>query len=150
MKIILKIIVFTSLLLLISGVKLSASEKIKIGLLVPLSGKNEEIGKSIVQAVRLAVNKINNPIIEIYPKDTKSDPDTTLEATKELKLKGIKIFIGPIFNQNLIHLNKIDDVIFLSLTNKVIKNPTNVISVGVNAESQLNSIKKFQEITIIF
>ena len=103
MKIILKIIVFTSLLLLISGVKLSASEKIKIGLLVPLSGKNEEIGKSIVQAVRLAVNKINNPIIEIYPKDTKSDPDTTLEATKELKLKGIKIFIGPIFNQNLIH-----------------------------------------------
>ena len=146
MKIILKIIVFTSLLLLINGVKLSASEKIKIGLLVPLSGKDQEIGKSIVQAVRLAVNKINNPIIEIYPKDTKSNPDTTLEATKELKLKGIKIFIGPIFNENLIHLNKIDDVIFLSLTNKVIKNPTNVISVGVNAESQLNSIKKFQEI----
>ena len=61
MKIILKIIVFTSLLLLISGVKLSASEKIKIGLLVPLSGKNEEIGTKIAMHIAasnpLAINK---------------------------------------------------------------------------------------------
>ena len=37
-----------------------ADEKIKIGLLVPLTGENSEIGQSIIKSTRLAVNKINN------------------------------------------------------------------------------------------
>ena len=37
-----------------------ASQKIKIGLLVPLSGSNKELGQSIIKAVRLAVKNINN------------------------------------------------------------------------------------------
>ena len=39
--------------------------KIKIGLLVPLTGKNSEIGQSIIKSTRLAINKINNASIEI-------------------------------------------------------------------------------------
>ena len=50
-----------------------ASDKIKIGLLVPLTGKNSEIGQSIVKSTRLAINKINNLTIEIVPKDTQSN-----------------------------------------------------------------------------
>ena len=49
-----------------------ASEKIKIGLLVPLSGSNKELGQSIIKAVRLAVNDIDDNSIEIIPKDTAS------------------------------------------------------------------------------
>ena len=37
-----------------------ASEKIKIGLMVPLTGSNKELGQSIIKAVRLAVKDINN------------------------------------------------------------------------------------------
>ena len=36
---------------------------------------------------------------------------------------------------------------FLSLTNKTLKIPKNVISTGVNSISQLNTIKKFIEQT---
>ena len=32
-----------------------ASEKIKIGLMVPLTGSNKELGQSIIKAVRLAL-----------------------------------------------------------------------------------------------
>ena len=39
------------------------------------------------------------------------------------------------------------EITFLSLTNKVYNNPKNVISAGVNAISQINTIKKFQELT---
>ncbi len=39
---------------------INANEKIKIGLLVPLTGKNSEIGQSILKSVRLAIGKINN------------------------------------------------------------------------------------------
>ena len=35
-------------------------------------------------------------------------------------------------------------MIFLSLTNKIIDNPKNIISTGINAGSQLNTILKFQ------
>ena len=61
-----------------------ANEKIKIGLLVPLSGKNSEIGRSIINSTKLAINKINNTFIEIIPKDTGSDPNITLKSAKEL------------------------------------------------------------------
>ena len=35
-------------------------DKMKIGLLVPLSGQNADIGNSIIKSTRLAINKINN------------------------------------------------------------------------------------------
>ena len=62
---IIKIILLIVLILMNPSQKVFAEEKIKIGLLVPLSGKNAEIGQSIIKATRLAINKINNPSIEI-------------------------------------------------------------------------------------
>jgi ABC-type branched-subunit amino acid transport system substrate-binding protein len=129
--------------------KLQAQEEIKIGLLIPLSGKQSDIGKSIIQSVRLAINKIDNPNIKILPKDTKNDPVRTLAAAKELKIEGVKIVIGPIFNNNLIYLNELKEMIFLSLTNKSIKNPKNIISAGINANSQIKTIMKFKKMNNI-
>ena len=37
-----------------------ANEKIKIGLLVPMTGSNKELGQSIIKAVRLAVKDIDS------------------------------------------------------------------------------------------
>ena len=144
MKILLKIIILLIFFNLINLQKIYAEEKINIGLLIPLSGEQKEIGKSILQSVRLAINKIDNSNIQIIPKDTKDDPTRTLAAAKELELKGVKIVIGPIFNKNLIYLDELKEMIFLSLTNKNIKNPKNVISAGINASSQINTIVKFK------
>ena len=49
-------------------------------------------------------------------------------------------------NYNLQRLDELKDMTFISLTNKVYGNPSNVISAGVNATSQLNTIKKFVEL----
>tara|TARA_B100001971_G_scaffold212882_1_gene244272 strand:- start:151 stop:1302 length:1152 start_codon:yes stop_codon:yes gene_type:complete len=145
MNIFIKIIIIIIFSIIFNAEKLVAAEKIKIGLLVPLSGQHQTTGKLILQSVRLAINKINNPDIEILPKDTKADPMVTFKAAKELGQNGIKIIIGPVFNQNLVYLDELKDIIFLSLTNKTIKNPKNVISVGINAYSQLRAIINFQE-----
>ena len=149
MKISLKIIILLIFIYPISLQKLQAEEKIKIGLLVPLSGKQGDIGKSILQSVRMAINKIDSPNIKIFLKDTKNDPLKTLSAAKELELEGVKIVIGPIFNNNLIYLDELKDMIFLSLTNKNINNPKNVISAGINASSQIRTIIKFKEMNDI-
>ena len=122
-----------------------AKEKIKIGLVVPLSGKYKEIGISILKATSLAINKIDDAKIEIFPRDSKSNPETTLKVSKELYEKGIRIVIGPVFNKNLIYLNELSEITFLSLSNTNINKPMNVINGGINATSQMSAIKKFQE-----
>ena len=142
------ILILTLVFLLPSGV-VFAETKIKIGLLVPLTGKNSEIGQSIIKSARLAVNQINNPSIEIIPKDTASRPEITLRSAKELESLGVKIIIGPIFNENLIYLNELSELTFLSLTNKNNSGSKNIINAGINATSQLNAIKKFIELNKI-
>ena len=128
MKTFTKIIIFIFLLLITNFQKIYADEKIKIGLLVPLSGDHSEIGQSILKSVRLAINKIDNQLLEVIPKDSKANPEITLQNAKKLKEEGAKIIIGPVFNKNLIYLEELNEIIFLSLTNKIIKNPKNIIS----------------------
>ena len=123
--------------------------KIKIGLLVPLSGDNALIGEQIVKATRLALKDINSDKLEIIPKDTKSDPNKTLRSAIELEKLGINLVIGPVFYKNLSYLNEVKNLTFLSFTNKTLDLPKNVISTGINSTSQLNTIKKFVELNEI-
>ena len=122
-----------------------ANESIKIGLLAPFSGEFEYIGNSVIGSTKMALKKINNNNIYILPRDTRADNLETIKKVEELYIEGVRIFIGPVFNKNLIGLDKYEDAIFLSLTNKVLNNPKNVISSGINANSQFRAIKKFQK-----
>ena len=123
----------------------SAQEKIKIGLLVPMTGENKEIGESIIKAVGLAVKDIDNNLIEIFPKDTATKANQTLKSAFEFSEMGIKVVIGPVFYESLTYLDEMKDLTFLSLTNKTLDLPENVISAGINSTSQFKTIKKFLE-----
>jgi hypothetical protein len=137
------IILKVFLIIVVSQLKAISEEKIKIGLIVPLSGEYSYIGKSILKSTRMALNKINDERIEIIPKDTKANPIDSLRVSKELYNNGIKIIIGPVFNESNKYLDELNELTFLSFTNKIRNNPKNVISAGVNAISQINTIKKY-------
>tara|TARA_A100001011_G_scaffold134055_1_gene141316 strand:+ start:12 stop:1166 length:1155 start_codon:yes stop_codon:yes gene_type:complete len=124
---------------------ISSENKIKIGLLVPLTGDNKKLGELIIKSTRMALEDINANNIEIYPKDTGSNPNQTIKSVKKLNEIGVKIVIGPIFYKNLEYLDEFQNITFLSLTNKTLNLPKNIISSGVNSTSQLNTIKKFIE-----
>jgi ABC-type branched-subunit amino acid transport system substrate-binding protein len=135
--------------ILICNLCVAEENKIKIGLLVPLSGDNSKLGKQIINATRLALKDINSDKIEIYPKDTGSNPKKTLKSAIEFNQLGINLVIGPVFYENLEYLDEVKDVTFLSFTNKTLELPKNIISAGINSTSQLNAIKKFIEINQI-
>ncbi len=142
-----KIIFINAIIVLfISKSGYTNQDKIKIGLLVPMSGEKNKLGQSIIKSAKLALKDIGTNKIEIYPKDTGLNPNKTLRSALELKKLGVKIIIGPVFFENVEYLNEVDDIIFLSLTNKIGNLPSNVISSGVNSVSQLNAIKKFTEL----
>ena len=149
MKTLFKTILFIIFSILISTNKVFADNKIRIGLVVPLSGEYSYVGESIIKSVRLALNQINYERFEIIPEDSGANPIDTLRASKKLYTQGIKIIIGPVFNESSRYLDELKEVTFISLTNKIYGNPTNVISAGVNAISQLNTIDKFRKISEI-
>ena len=139
------IILFFTFCNLFLNINLSFAEekKIRIGLLLPLTGDNAEIGQQIIKATRLALKDINSDKIEIFPMDTRSDPKKTLHSAIKLNNLGVNLVIGPVFYKNLIYLDQVKDLTFLSFTNKTIGLPKNVISTGINSTSQLKTIKQF-------
>jgi len=149
MKSLFKKILILIFICLLPGSKIFAEDKIRIGLVVPLSGEYSTIGDSIIKSTRLALNKINDEKFEIVPGDTKANPIDALKASKALYDQGIKIIIGPVFNESTKYLDELNDVTFISLTNKIYGNPPNVISAGVNAISQLQTIDKFRNLNEI-
>ena len=126
------------------------NEKIlKVGVLLPLSGEFQEIGKSFLKAIQLALYEISNENIKVYPKDSKGNALDTFKAAKEFEDQGIKIVIGPIFYDSLERLGEINNITFISFTNKTQKIPNNTIAFGININSQIDIIEKyFNEIKV--
>ena len=145
MKKLLNLIFFVFIIFVLANKLYASEEKIKVGLLLPLSGQNQNIGKSVLRAVNLAINKIDDPILEVYPKNNYDSPLENFNATEELYDQGIRIFIGPIFDKNIKNLEKFSDAIFITFSNKIKNTKKNLIYAGVNATSQINTIKKFLE-----
>ena len=145
MKKLLNLIFFVFVIFIFTSKLFASEEKIKIGLLLPLTGQNQEVGKSVLRSVNLAINKIDDPILEIYPKNNFDNPDDNIKAAQELYNQGIRIFIGPIFDKNIKNLEKFSDAIFITFSNKSKTIQKNLIYAGVNATSQIATIKKFLE-----
>ncbi len=145
MKKLLNLIFFVFIIFILTNKLFASEEKIRVGLLLPLSGQNQNIGKSVLRAVNLAINKIDDPILEVYPKNNYDSPLENFNATQELYDQGIRIFIGPIFDKNIKNLEKFSDAIFITFSNKIKNTKKNLIYAGVNATSQIKTIKKFLE-----
>jgi len=116
---------------------------LKVGVLLPLSGEFQEIGKSFLKAIQLALYDISNENIKIYPKDSKGNALNTYQAAREFEEQNINIVIGPIFYENLERLGEINKITFISLTNKTDNIPKNIIAFGVNIDSQIDTLKKY-------
>ena len=122
----------------------SEDEKIlKIGVLLPLSGEFQTIGQTFLNAIQLALYDISDENIKIYLKDSKANALDAYKSAKEFEEMGLEIVIGPIFYESLEWLDEINNITFISLTNKTQKIPENTIAFGININSQINALKKY-------
>ena len=128
----------------VNSQNLAENEKIlKIGVLLPLSGKYKNTGQSFLNAIQLALFDIGNKNIVIYPKDSKGNALDAYLSAKEFEKLGIKIVIGPIFHESLERINEINNINFISLTNKTKDIPKNTIAFGISINSQIEALKKY-------
>jgi len=141
--------IFLSYLFILFNNNLFSSEedgKLKIGLLVPFSGKYQELGNSLLLSTQLALDEIDDKDIVIIPRDSGSDDKEKLNlAIKELINNNVKVIIGPPNSTFSDELEKYTDTIFISLSNKNPKISKNTINIGISLESQILAIKNLLE-----
>jgi len=129
--------------------KIEDERVLKVGVLLPLSGKFQDIGESFLKAIQLALYDISDENIKIFPKDSKGSPLGAFQAAKEFEKQNIEIVIGPIFFESLEKLGEISNITFISLTNKTNIDSKNIIAFGININSQIDILRKyFDEIKV--
>ncbi len=142
-----KIIIILSYLIIFFNSNLYSNEdnnKLKIGLLAPLTGEYAELGKSVLYSLQLALDEINDKDVFIVPRDAGfNDKDKLNTAIREIKDQGANIIIGPLSNEDFDEVKKYNDLTFISPSNITPEFKNNIISVGVSLESQLIALDNF-------
>ncbi len=136
-----------SYIILAINSNLLAQEKdklLKVGLLAPLTGEYKELGKSLLYSLQLALEEIGDEKIFIVPRDAGFNNKVKLnKAIKELNSEGIKVFIGPISNNDFEEVKKYSNNVFISPSNISPEFDGNIVSIGISLESQLISLNNF-------
>lgn len=81
-------------------VRAAKPKRVKVGVLVSLTGSWSTLGKNTVAALQIAANQIRTATngrkqFQLLVRDTQLDPSQALEAIKDLDRRGVKIIIGP-------------------------------------------------------
>ena len=108
--------------------------KIRVAILVPLSGPVKNVGESLLNAAQLSLfdNKKKNVILRPY--DTKGTTFGATQAMNQAVKDGIDVVIGPLFASETKAIQKIakkNGVVLFSLSNEqVLANMDNVFVTG--------------------
>ena len=117
---------------------------LKVGLLAPLSGEYKDLGNSLLYALQLALEEIDDKNVLIYPRDSVFNNTVKLNsAVNDIKAQGANIIIGPLNYEEFDQIKKFSDMIFISPSNINPEFTNNVISIGISLESQLIALADF-------
>lgn len=78
-----------------------SAKKVKVAILLPLSGKNADLGQSMLKAAQMALFDVGSANFEMVPKDTKSTAAGASLAAQEAANSGASMFLGPIFAEDV-------------------------------------------------
>jgi ABC-type branched-subunit amino acid transport system substrate-binding protein len=117
------------------------TDKIRVGLLLPLSGPVKSIGEILLNTAQLSVfnNNKKNILIRVY--DTNGTTFGAVKAINEAVKEGIDVIIGPLFSaetkaiRNIVRKN---DLLAFSLSNdQTLANISNVFVTGSIPEQEI-------------
>ena len=142
-----KFFIILSYLIIFFNFNLSSEEesnKLKVGLLVPLSGDYKDLGNSFLYSLQLALDEIDDKNIIIIPRDSGINNKKKLnQAIQEIRSEGARVMIGPLNFDDFSEVKKYSDITFISPSNISPSFNNNIISVGISLESQLNALINF-------
>jgi ABC-type branched-subunit amino acid transport system substrate-binding protein len=81
-----------------SGTIPSPDGKVRIGLLVPLSGDNRDIGQGMLDAAQMALFDLGKKDIVLLPIDSGGTPEQAIDAAHNVLSQGAQLILGPLFS----------------------------------------------------
>ena len=73
-----------------------STEKLRVALLLPLSGQNAALGSAMLDAAQMALFDVADERLELLPRDTQGRPDAAAEAARGAVADGARLIIGPL------------------------------------------------------
>lgn len=129
---------------LIGQYKRETSDKLRVAIMVPLSGPIKAVGESIVNAAQLSLfeNKKNDILLKIF--DTKGTTFGAVEAMKKAINDGIDVVIGPLFKSEtkaIQDLAKKNGILLFSLSSEQdLMNSSNIFVTGSVIEQEIQTL----------
>jgi ABC-type branched-subunit amino acid transport system substrate-binding protein len=77
-------------------IPLPGAARARIGLLLPLSGENAEIGQALLQAAQLALFDTTEDRIALVVRDVGASPTSAVAAANEMVREGVDLVLGPL------------------------------------------------------
>lgn len=72
-------------------------QKIRVALLLPMSGPHSALGQSLANAAQLAVFDMGVNDFELLPRDTKGSAHGAVRAARDAIASGAQLIVGPLF-----------------------------------------------------
>ena len=122
------------------------SEKLKIGVLLPLTGKYSYIGQSFLDTMQMVVYENKSIDSELIIKDTKANPSLAKKATKELVEQNVDIILGPFFSSSLnasLKIAKYKNIPLISFSSDKKQKEEGVYLMGFEPETQITNITDY-------
>jgi branched-chain amino acid transport system substrate-binding protein len=82
-------------------IPLATSSTVRIGLLIPLSGPNKKLGRSMLNAAQMALFDFSDSSFELLIFDTLGTPEGAIEAARFAIGDGVSMILGPLLGTSI-------------------------------------------------
>ena len=75
--------------------------EVKVGLLLPLSGRGADVGRAMFNAAQLALFELGDDNFVLIPRDTGGTPEGAQAAMAALATENVELVLGPLFSESV-------------------------------------------------
>lgn len=124
----------------------AAEVGVKVALLLPLTGTQEKLGQSLLNAAQLAVYDLADQNFALLPTDTAGTPQGAVIAMRQALADGAKVIIGPVFSaevEAVAPIARARSIPLLALSNNQQLASDGVFILGPGPEEQIARVLAF-------
>lgn len=120
-----------------------SAETIRVGLLLPLTGRGSDVGAAMLNAAEMALFEAGVANFELLPRDTGGTPQGAASAAQSALADGARLIIGPLFGDNVPAVRQVAegaDVNVVAFTNTRTMAGGNVLIMGILPSAEVERV----------
>jgi len=121
-------------------------DKVGVGLLLPLTGPQAAIGRSMLRAAQLALFEVADRKFVLLPRDTGGTEDGARRAAEDAIASGARLLLGPVFSASVQGAGPVARAALISLiafTNDPNVAGNGVFAIGVSPTDKVNRVVSY-------